>query len=123
MGEPHTPISIPTDDFETPPINPKRAVVPSEFDFPWMHRPYSSSFSHGEPSSSIPVGQTRVVTEHVSRMLTLSQVTPSYRSLNDMEISPHGSQHGSMHGGQNPSYHGEDHVSHSQFIVHPIEDV
>ena len=40
-----------------------------------------------------------------------------------MEISPHGSQHGSMHGGQNPSYHGEDPISHSQFIVHPTEVV
>ena len=40
-----------------------------------------------------------------------------------MEISPHGSQHGYMHGGQNPSYHGEDPISHSQFIVHPTEVV
>lgn len=40
-----------------------------------------------------------------------------------MVISPHGSQHGSMNGGENSSYHGEDTVYHSQFIVHPIEVV
>ena len=34
MGEPHTPISTPTSNFQTPPINPERAVVPLEFDFP-----------------------------------------------------------------------------------------
>ena len=84
-----------------------------------MRRPYSSLVSHVEPSSSIPAGQTRVVTEPVSRTLTPSRVSPGYRSLSDMEISPHGSQHGSMHGGQNPSYRGEDPISHSQFIVHP----
>ena len=72
MGEPHTSISTPTSNSQTPPINPKRSVVPPEFDFPWMHRPYSSLFSHVEPSSSIHVGQTRVVTEPVSRTLTLS---------------------------------------------------
>ena len=42
MGEPHTPISIPTSNFQTPPINPKRAIVPLEFYFRWKHRPYSS---------------------------------------------------------------------------------
>ena len=36
---------------------------------------------------------------------------------------PHGFQHGSMNGGQNLSYHGEDHISQSQVIVHPTKDV
>ena len=56
-------------------------------------------------------------------MLTPSQVPPGYRSLSDMDISPHGSEHESMHGGQNPSYHGEDPISHLQFIVHPTKVV
>ena len=84
-----------------------------------MRRPYSSLVSHAKPSSSIPIGQTRVVTEPVSRTLTPSRVPLGYRSLSDMVNSPHGSQHGSMRGGQNPSYHGEDPISHSQFIIHP----
>ena len=66
MGEPHTSISTLTSNFQTPPINPERVVVPPEFYFPWMHRPYSSLVSHVEPSSSIHVGQTRVVTEPIS---------------------------------------------------------
>ena len=72
MGEPHTPISNPKGNFQTPPINSEKEVVPSEFDFPWMHRPYSSLFSHVESSNSIPIGKTRVVTKLVSRTLTPS---------------------------------------------------
>ena len=88
-----------------------------------MHRPYSSLFGHAEPSSSIHVGQTRVVIEPISRRLTPSRVPPGYRSLSDMEISPHGYQHGSIHGRQNTSYHGEDPISHSPIKVHLIEFV
>ena len=62
MGEPHTSISTLTSNFQTPPINPERSVVPPKFDFPWMHRSYSSLVSHFEPSSSMPIGQTRMVT-------------------------------------------------------------
>ena len=123
MGEPHTPISIPTNNFQTPPINLERAVVPPEFDFPCMHRPYSSLVSHVESSSIILVVQTRAMKEPSSQTLTPSRFPPSYRSLSDMEISPHGVEYGSMHGGYNPSYHGEDPISHSQFIVHPTKDV
>ena len=72
MGKPHTPISTPTGNFKSTPINLEREVVPPEFDFPWMHRPYSSLFSHAKPSISIPIGQTRVVTKPVSRTLTPS---------------------------------------------------
>ena len=56
-------------------------------------------------------------------MLNPSRVPPVYRSLSDMDISPHGSQHESMHGRKNPSYHGEDPISYSQFIVHPTKVV
>ena len=65
MGEPLTSISTLISNFQIPPINPERAVVPREFDFPWMRRPYSSLYSHAKPSSSILVGQTRVVIEPV----------------------------------------------------------
>ena len=40
-----------------------------------------------------------------------------------MVIYPHGYQHVSIRGGQNTSYYGDDLISHSQFIVHPIEPV
>ena len=68
MGEPHTSISTITSNFQTPPINPERAIVPLEFDFPWMHRLYYSLLSHAKPSSSIHFGQARVVTEPISQM-------------------------------------------------------